>query len=201
MSLIRRLKAFLQQNGDPEHAVVAIDGMLGSGKSTVAEQMVDAFGDETIVLATDEFIVVTRHQWDEYLAGGDDIVLADWYDLDKIARTLERARRGEKFTVEGLYNLSNGQLDRTRGLDARRTRMVIIEGLFALHEKLRDLADVKVFLDIAGPVALERARSRDLTARNIAPEQFEKKMRIYHDCYLPHVEQYRSYADIVHKVT
>jgi uridine kinase len=101
--------------------------------------------------------------------------------------------------VPNLYNLANGQHDRVWEIDATGCRLVVLEGLFALHEELSDLPDVRIFLEIDPEVALERARQRDLVVRNIEPEQFERKISIYFDRYAPHVEDLRSQADIVHE--
>jgi uridine kinase len=111
---------------------------------------------------------------------------------------VERMRRGEKFSVPELYNLANGQHDRVWEIDATDCRLVVLEGLFALHEELADVPDVRLFLEVDPDVALERARQRDLVDRNIDPVQFDRKIRIYFDRYAPHVESLRARADLVH---
>jgi uridine kinase len=179
-------------------AVIAVDGMIGAGKSTAAEQIRQAYDGRAVMVSTDLYILVTRAQWDEHLAGGE-IRLHEWYDLSKIRRTLEQIRAGRTFRVDGLYNLSNGQRDHHLDFDCTDIDAVILEGLFAFHDVFADLIDVKVFLEAPEQLALERARKRDETVRNIPHEMWQKKIRIYHDFYTPYVDHLRSMADVVHQ--
>ncbi len=179
--------------------IVAVDGIIGAGKSTSAGLIREHFGDRAAMFSTDLFILVTRAEWDDRLRQGG-IELDTWYDLAKIRHTLEQARRGERFTVGGLYNLSNGQHDYAMEFDCTRAEVLILEGLFAFHPTFEDLVDVKVFLDAPIEESLERARQRDETVRNIPHEMWLKKIRIYHDRYTPHVGPLRDAADIVHPV-
>jgi uridine kinase len=178
-----------------DRLVVAIEGIIGSGKSTIAEQVAEAFGGRVIVMGTDNFIRVTRAQWDEYLASGE-IVLDQWYDRVKIRQVLEAFGDRRATTVEGLYNLSNGQMNRTLEFDGAAWDMLILEGLFSFHEDLADDIDLRIFLDADEAVTLERARRRDETVRNISPEMWAKKIRIYHDCYVPYTQHYRPTAHL-----
>jgi uridine kinase len=190
------LQALPDLNDRP--AVIAVDGMIGAGKTTAARKIQEHFQDRAAMVSTDLFILVTRSQWDTYL-DGREIQLHQWYDLDKIRDTLLKTRQGGTFQVPGLYNLSNGQKDYELTFDCDGIQAVILEGLFAFHDVFADLIDVKVFLEAPQEVALERARIRDETVRNIPPEMWQKKIRIYHDFYTPYVEHLRSLADIVHQ--
>jgi uridine kinase len=189
------LQALPQPSGRP--AVIAVDGMIGAGKTTAAQKLRDHFNDQAAMVSTDLFILVTRSQWDQHL-DGREIHLHQWYDLDKIRETLLKIRQGGTFSVPGLYNLSNGQKDYELTFDCNGIQAVILEGLFAFHDVFADLIDVKVFLEAPQEIALERARIRDETVRNIPAEMWQKKIRIYHDFYTPYVDHLRSLADIVH---
>lgn len=197
MELVEKIRRQIPAGLD-RPAVIAVDGMIGAGKSTAAEQIRQAYDGRAVMVSTDLYILVTRAQWDEHLAGGE-IRLHEWYDLPKIRRTLEQIRAGGTFRVDGLYNLSNGQRDHHLDFDCTDIDAVILEGLFAFHDVFADLIDVKVFLEAPEQLALERARKRDETVRNIPHEMWQKKIRIYHDFYTPYVDHLRSMADVVHQ--
>ncbi len=196
MNLIQKVQ---QQAPDLQDrpVVIAVDGMIGAGKTTAAQKIRDHYQGRAAMVSTDLFILVTRSQWDEQLAGGD-IRLHEWYDLAKIRDTILKIRQGGNFSVPGLYNLSNGLRDYELTFDCDGIEAVILEGLFSFHDVFADLIDVKVFLEAPQEIALERARVRDETVRNIPPEMWAKKIRIYHDFYTPYVEHLKSMADIVH---
>ena len=69
MSLNEQVKALLDERVDGRCAVVAVDGMPGCGKSTVAEQICELADDRAMVISTDTFILVSRHRWKEVLEG------------------------------------------------------------------------------------------------------------------------------------
>ncbi|MFP4381027.1 MAG: uridine kinase [Candidatus Sumerlaeia bacterium] len=190
----------LLTNGSKEAAVIAVEGPIGGGKTSTAYAIRDYVGEkQTMVLSTDLYILVTRHRWDEFMDKTDDLRLHEWYDLDKVRYTLQQARQRKKFSIEGLYNLSCGQHNLTVDHDTTDARIIILEGLFALHESLLHETDLKVYIDVDRLVALERARLRDRVERNIDEATWQKKERIYHHCYSPYFEKHRSLADVIIK--
>jgi uridine kinase len=54
-----------------------------------------------------------------------------------------------------------------------------------------------VFVDIDDELALKRAKERDFIVRNIKPEQWEKKIKIYYEGYKTYMALYREKADII----
>lgn len=198
MTLTERIRSWLTENppgGKPP--VVAIDGILGAGKSTAAGQILADMSKSGILLGTDAFILVSRHDWDREVAAGP-IALDTWYDLAKLHDVLAQVKLRRRFTVEGLYNLGNGRRDLSVEIDAEHCDLVVIEGLFALHGGLKDVADVRVFLDAPEAVCVERARGRDTTVRNIPEERFQLKMSIYLEGYRRYAEKARRDADITY---
>ncbi len=185
----------------PGRAVlVGVEGPIGGGKTTAAHAIRDYVGEkQTLVLSTDAYILVSRHRWDEFYQKADTIKLHEWYDLEKIRYTLDEARQRKAFDVEELYNLSNGQHDLTVHFDATGVRLVILEGLFALDETLRDELDLKVFIDVDRHVALERARQRDVVERNIDSEIWKMKEAIYFHGYNKYHDKHMALADVVIK--
>ncbi len=186
------------QNSSKRPFTIAIEGTIGSGKSYSSEVIQKGLDKEVQVISTDTFIIVSRHKWNEKVAEGG-IVLDTWYDLEKIKEVFQRLKRREKFTVEGLYNLSDGTFTRTMEFDATHCNAVILEGLFALHDVFHELFDYRIYIDTDIGAALKDAEQRDKTVRNITQEQWDLKIGIYHDGYLPYVEKHRSRADYIHR--
>jgi uridine kinase len=178
--------------------VIALEGMLGSGKSTAAEHITQELSEHPVIFGMDAFIRISRHRMDEMLAAGP-IVLEDWYSLDKVREALARARDREKFVLPELYNLADGQFTRDLEVDATEADLVIVEGLFSMHPALADLVDVSVWIEIDPDIAKARAEQRDYTVRNLTPEQWQKKLLIYWEGYRPWMAEFKQNADFIYQ--
>ena len=173
-----------------------VEGMAGSGKSTFSRCLAKAWGPGALILSTDAFIRITRHEWAARLAEGN-IDLCAWYDLEKIDQAVQQFFEGERMVLEGIYNLANGQHDLTVTHDTSTLELLIVEGLFAFDERFHLRASQKVFLEFDPEEARQLARQRDVVERNLSPAAFEMKERIYFDLYSPYREGFRAAADHV----
>ncbi|MCH7949471.1 MAG: hypothetical protein E2O70_06790 [Candidatus Dadabacteria bacterium] len=176
--------------------IIAFEGMIGSGKSYEAGKLKDQLEGEIILITTDLFISVPRSEWTERIEN-DDIDLTTWYDLKKIKQALASVKRKERFTVEGLYNLSNGQFDDELGVDASDCDYLILEGLLSCHEEFDGLIDLRVFLNVPREVALSRAHERDETVRHLDHQGWLQKKDIFYDHYVPYLESHKNRAHII----
>jgi uridine kinase len=176
--------------------VIAFEGMIGSGKSYEANKLMEELGSKALQISTDLFVTVPRSEWKDRIQV-HDIDLCTWYDLQKIKQALESVKRKERFTVEGLYNLSNGQFDDELEVNAGECDYLILEGLLSCHEEFDGLIDLRVFLDVPREVALERAHQRDETVRHLDHEGWLEKKDIFYDHYLPYMESHKNRAHII----
>ncbi len=176
--------------------VIAFEGMIGSGKSYEAGKLMEVLGSKAQQISTDLFVTVARAEWSNRIEE-HHIDLSSWYDLQKIKQALESVKKKERFTVDGLYNLSNGQFDDELEVDATDCDYLILEGLFSCHEELDGLIDLRIFLDVPKEVALERAHTRDETVRHLDHESWLQKKDIFYDHYLPFMESHKNRAHII----
>lgn len=185
------------QNKEKKHPyVIAFEGMIGSGKSYEANLLMQKLGGKAQQISTDLFVCVPRSEWPERLEA-HTVELHNWYDLQKIVNTLKRVKSEESFTINGLYNLSNGQFDDEMVFDASDCEYLILEGLLSCHEELDDYVDLKVFLNVPEELALKRAHDRDETVRNLDDEAWLQKKDIFYNHYLPYMQAHKDRADVL----
>jgi len=184
-------------NKEKKHPyMIAFEGMIGSGKSYEANLLKERLGAKAQQISTDLFVRVPRSEWPKRLEV-HDVDLHTWYDLQKIKQALELVKRKERFTVDGLYNLSNGQFDDELRVDATDCDYLILEGLLSCHEDLDEFVDLRVFLDVPKEIALERAYERDETVRHLDHDGWLQKKDIFYNHYLPYLESHKNRADII----
>ena len=176
--------------------VIGIAGGTGSGKSTLMEELVHRFGDEVTVLSHDN-----------YYRRRDGISMEDRqkinYDepaaleTDLMAKHLDQLRRGE--TVEcPVYDFTqHNRSDQTMTLVPKR--VIIVEGILIFENKeLRDLMDIRIFVDTDADVRLCRRIARDVNERGRTLEsvldQYQTTVKPMHELY---VEPSKKFANIV----
>ena len=176
--------------------VIGIAGGTGSGKSTLMEELVKRFGEEVTVLSHDN-----------YYRRRDGISMEDRqkinYDepaaleTDLMARHLDQLRHGE--TVEcPVYDFTqHNRSDKTKTLVPKR--VIIVEGILIFENKeLRDLMDIRIFVDTDADVRLCRRIARDVNERGRTLEsvldQYQTTVKPMHELY---VEPSKKFANIV----
>ena len=176
--------------------VIGIAGGTGSGKSTLMEELVTRFGDEVTVLSHDN-----------YYRRRDGISMEDRqkinYDepaaleTDLMARHLDQLRHGE--TVEcPVYDFTqHNRSDKTTVLVPKK--VIIVEGILIFENKeLRDLMDIRIFVDTDADVRLCRRIARDVNERGRTLEsvldQYQNTVKPMHELY---VEPSKKFANIV----
>ena len=176
--------------------VIGIAGGTGSGKSTLMEELVNRFRNEVTVLSHDN-----------YYRRRDGISMEDRqkinYDepaaleTDLMARHLDQLRHGE--TVEcPVYDFTqHNRSDKTKVLVPKK--VIIVEGILIFENKeLRDLMDIRIFVDTDADVRLCRRIARDVNERGRTLEsvldQYQNTVKPMHELY---VEPSKKFANIV----
>ena len=177
--------------------LIGIAGGSGSGKTLVARTIVRDLGSSRVAIVDQ----------DSYYRDLDDIPLAD-RDLRNFdhpdAFDSELLKRHIKDLLEG-RTIQQPIYDYTRHARLKETHevgdhaVIVLEGiLIFVDEELRDLMDIKLFIDADADVRLVRRIERDVKERGRAIEtilrQYQATVRPMH---LQFVEPSKRYADLI----
>ena len=176
--------------------VIGIAGGTGSGKTTLMQSIVDAFGDQVSILSHDNYYRRLDHlpmearakvNYDEPAALETELMTAH----------LEALRSG--FSVDcPVYDFSrHNRSDQTVRVEPRR--VIIVEGILIFeNEALRDLMDIRIFVDTDADVRLCRRIVRDVNERGRTLEsviaQYQATVKPMHEKY---VEPSKRFANLV----
>ncbi len=177
--------------------VIGIAGGSGSGKSTVARRVADALGRASVVfLDMDAYYRNLTHLTFEErrLVNWDH---PDAFDLDLLAEqlaTLASGRPIEKPVYDFVTHTRRDAYERVEPAD-----VIVIDGilLFA-EERIRDLCDVKVFVDADADIRVLRRIRRDTRDRGRPLEEIiEQYLATVQPMHLQFVEPSKRYADVI----
>ena len=176
--------------------VIGIAGGTGSGKTTITNQIKERLGADVTVITHDNYYNAQHEMTleERSLVNYDH---PDAYDTELLVDQLSSLRQGQPVEVP-VYDFSI--YDRTDEVRiVRPAPVVIIEGIMILCEKaLRDLMDVKVFVDTDADVRILRRALRDVTERGRSLDsvitQYLTTVKPMHELF---VEPSKRYADFV----
>lgn len=176
--------------------VIGIAGGTGSGKTTITGQISERLGDEVTVITHDNYYRAHHEMtYEERTLLNYDH--PDAYETELLVEHLAALRRGESVEVP-VYDFTT--YDRTdRTTTVKPSRAIIVEGIVIFaHPELRDLMDVKVFVDADADVRILRRILRDVQERGRSLEsvinQYLTTVKPMHEAF---VEPSKRYADII----
>ena len=176
--------------------VIGIAGGTGSGKTTLMKNLIARFADDVTVLSHDNYY--RRHDelpYEERCKLNYDEPAA--LETELMAEHLEALRRGESIRCPVYDFAVHNRSDETVLVEPQQ--VIIVEGILIFENKaLRELMDIKIFVDTDADVRLCRRIKRDVNKRGRSLEsvltQYQQTVKPMHERY---VEPSKKYADLV----
>ena len=176
--------------------IVGIAGGTASGKTTIVRMIKEKFGDD---------IVVINH--DSYYKAHNDLSYEDRtrlnydhpesFDTDLLIEDVKKLKNNIAIDVPVYDYTIHNRADET--VHVMPKKVIIVEGILILENKeLRDLMDIKVFVETDADERLMRRIRRDMVerARSIDSilKQYTETVKPMHEQF---VEPSKKYADII----
>ena len=176
--------------------LIGIAGGTGSGKSTMIRRIKKEFGEQITVISHDFYY--KRH---DHLTLEERAKLnydhPNAFDTDLMLRHIN-SLKAQKKVERPVYDFTvQNRTDETVTLYP--AKVIIVEGILIFeNRRLRDMCDIKVFIDTDADVRVLRRIMRDVRERGRSLEsvvrQYLSSVKIMHDQF---VEPGKKYADIV----
>jgi len=177
--------------------ILGIAGGTGSGKTTIAEEVIRALGPDNAVIVHQDSYYLDRSvlPTDEHDRINFDHPSAfDWKLLKKHIRSLREGRAIQK----PIYNFhTHSRMPETTKVEPRP--VLIVEGILVFDDpELRDMMDMKVYVDADADVRFIRRLDRDVRERGRSLESIvDQYMSTVRPMHLQFVEPSKRYADII----
>ena len=177
--------------------VIGIAGGSGSGKTTIASAVLEDIGPERVALLLhDSYYRDLGHLTLEQRASSN-FDHPDSLETALLVEHLGRLLAGDAIE-KPVYDFTT----HTRGAETERVEprpVLLVEGVLVLAEPaLRDLMDLKIFVDTDADVRLMRRLERDLRDRGRTLESvLEQYLRTVRPMHIEFVEPSKAHADLV----
>ncbi len=176
--------------------VIGIAGGSGSGKTTLMKNLIARFPDATTVISHDNYY--KRHDeltYEERCRLNYDEPAA--FDTDLMVQQLHALRQGQAIDCPVYDFTVHNRSDAVTRIDP--SRVIIVEGILIFENpQLRELMDIRIFVDTDADIRLCRRIKRDVNKRGRSLEsvlmQYQNTVKPMHEMY---VEPSKKYADII----
>jgi len=181
----------------PDPLVIGIAGGSGSGKTTVAQQILNRVG-------ADQIAFIQHDSYYKDLSGLPPTQHANInfdhpnsLDTNLLIQHIATLRHGKPIEIP-IYDFStDSRTNRTFKVEPHR--VILVEGILIFADaELRELFDIKIFVDTDSDIRFIRRLERDITERGRTTEsvikQYQATVRPMH---LEFVEPSKRYADII----
>ena len=177
--------------------IIGIAGGTGSGKTTVVKRIVESLPEGSVAVIPQ----------DSYYNDQSDMPLEerkktnfdhpDAFEWSLLAHQINELREGRSIEQPTYSYITCTRLAETVHVEPRE--VIIVEGIMALYDKsMRDLMDIKVFVDTDADIRLARRILRDVRERGRSMEsvitQYTTTVKPMHEEF---VEPSKKYADVI----
>jgi uridine kinase len=148
-SILKAIKVLLQKDMP---SIVAIDGMCGSGKSSLAALIAENL--DCNVFHMDDYFLPLEMKTQDRLAQPGGNVHYERFKEEILNPLLEHRTITYRPYLCGLWKYGEA-------ITAEPKKLTVIEGTYCLHPTLRDAYDLKIFLSISEEMQLQRILQRN----------------------------------------
>lgn len=177
--------------------LIGIAGGTGSGKSTVTKEIFKAIGEGNItIIEQDSYYKDQSHlSFEERINTNYDH--PDAFDNKLLIEHLSDLLEGKSIN-KPIYDFENHNRKKET-IKVEPNDIIILEGILILYEKeIRDLLDIKIFVDTDSDVRIIRRILRDMKDRGRTLDSvIVQYMSTVRPAHLQFVEPTKRYADLI----
>jgi uridine kinase len=177
--------------------IVGVAGGSGSGKTTVVRRIMERLPEDGVAILPQDAYYKDNSQLDLDARQEINFDHPDSLEFPLLIDHINRLRAGETIQRPIYTYITCTRSEETVAMEPRS--VILLEGILIFtHEALRDLIDIKVFVDADADDRLGRIICRDIQERgrsvNKVLERYEKTVKPMH---LQFIEPSKRYADII----
>ncbi len=181
----------------PDRVVmIGVAGDSGCGKSTFLRRLGDLFGHDLITtICLDDY-----HSLDRYERKKVGVTALDprANNFDLMYEQAKALKNGEGVD-KPIYNHETGLIDPPERVEPNR--IIVLEGLHPLYdERVRDLLDFKVYLDLGSEIKVAWKVQRDMAERGHTREDVLRSIEARRPDFEAYIDVQKKFADVVIEV-
>ena len=177
--------------------LIGITGGSGSGKTYILNKLMDGLGADNICMISQDNYYRDRTLQPKDENGVENFDMPESIDLESFAKDLQKLKQGLPITKRE-YTFNNKSAV-PKELIFEPKPVIIVEGIFILYHKgVRDMLDLKVYIDVKDYIKLKRRIIRDQIERGYDLDdvlyRYEKHVMPTYERY---IKTHKDDADLI----
>lgn len=177
--------------------LIGITGGTGSGKSTIADALYSNFSKDRITMIQQDMYYKDQSNlsMEERVKTNYDHPMA--FDNDLLVEHLQKLIKGEAIEKPRYDFTIHNRAKDTTTVEPRE--IIIVEGILILEdERIRNLLDIKVYVDTDADIRILRRLVRDIDERGRTVESvIDQYLTMVRPMHMEFTEPTKRYADII----
>ena len=177
--------------------LIGITGGTGSGKSTIADALYSNFSKDRITMIQQDMYYKDQSHlsMEERVKTNYDHPMA--FDNDLLVEHLQKLIKGESIEKPRYDFTVHNRAKDTTTVEPRE--IIIVEGILILEdERIRNLLDIKVYVDTDADIRILRRLVRDIDERGRTVESvIDQYLTMVRPMHMEFTEPTKRYADII----
>ena len=175
--------------------LIGITGGSGSGKSTVVRKISEAHPDRICIAQDNDYKSASFVNNHNILAFNFDH--PDAFDMDLMVENLKDLKAGKAIDMPQYDFVKHQRKTETKHIEPKT--IIIVDGLMVLYDKrIRDLLDLKLFVDTPSDIRFVRRLQRDIKERGRTVESVvEQYINVVRPGHFNFIEPCKEYADLI----
>lgn len=177
--------------------IIGVAGGSGSGKTTVCNKIYDYFSGKSIVMVEHDSYYRDQSEltFEERLETNYDHPFA--FDTDLMVEHLKKLQNNESIEIPVYDYSKHTRSDETIHVESQD--VIIVEGILILEDpRLRDLMDIKIYVDTAADLRIIRRIERDINERGRSLDSvIDQYLSVVREMHEQFVEPSKKYADVI----
>ena len=192
-------------NNPGRRFLIGITGESASGKSTICREIkniIEQLSLPVSVLSTDNYfndisaLIKKYGSFDNLTDNGYDIDAPESFQLDLLKRDLETLASG--YDIYAPRYVPNGTgISIPNSLKIKSDKVIVVEGIATMYEDVKDVFDIKIYIETENDIRRERFIRRAKAERNQNEENALKQWEYLRHAGEKYVIPSRQYADFV----
>lgn len=192
-------------NNPTKRLLIGVTGESASGKSTICSEIQNVIGQfdmPVTVLSTDNYFndiseLINKYgSFDSVRDSGYDVDAPTSFQLDTLRQDLEDLSVG--LDIKAPMYLPNGTgVSVPDAIEVKSQKIIVVEGIATMYDEVKDIFDIKIYVETDKDLRLSRFMSRAVEERNQDRENALKHWNYISQAGEKYVKPFRKEADLV----
>ena len=192
-------------NNPHKRLLVGITGESASGKSTICRELkkiIEQLSMPVSIMSTDNYfndiskLIAQYGSFDNLRDNGYDVDAPSSFQLDILKEDLKSLSEGLNVKIP-MYLPNGTGISMPRSQDVVSRKIIVVEGIATMYEQVKDIFDVKIYVETENSIRRERFLNRACKERNQSEENALKHWDYITSAGEKYVKPFKNSADLV----